>query len=254
MTSTLTLLTLALAAQNPTTAPVNASQILSQAIAHYNSAATAAGTITMSQETMGHRVVIQTTLQFERPAKLYIRQDLQAKTGNQSWLVTSDGAFFSYDRPAEGLSPIGNQAKRLVEPVAYEGRSPFSYRDIYKAAASSIRDRSTPLDIIIGDMEDLKFLRAQWATVEYGGKHQVGDEMVHVVQGQWREYGGAPASATYQFLIAENGEIRRYAQRETVAVRAGGGANLEPTVVTTTWDVRVKVDAPTDPALFKLVR
>jgi outer membrane lipoprotein-sorting protein len=81
------------------TPQVDAGAILSKMFAYYYDAKSVAGTISLSQ-TMGQRkAIISTRLQYEFPAKIYIRQDLQASYGNKFWLVTGDGVGFTYNPP-----------------------------------------------------------------------------------------------------------------------------------------------------------
>jgi hypothetical protein len=228
----------------------SAAELVGKTFAHYNSAQSATGKIRMTQTMMNHSVVIDTELQFERPSKLYIKQVQSSKAGSKTWLVTSDGKNFSYDPPAVVIT---RTTTRLMEAIEQNGRT-LDYRDVYRAAVDSLGDRSAPLDVVIGRREDLDFFRNQLATVKYAGKERVGDTDVHVVTGDWREYGRAPVSGTYQMLITDAGELKRYARKETLAVNVGGGQSLPPQDVLTIWDVDVKVNGKPDAALFKVIR
>ncbi|HZH97804.1 MAG TPA: hypothetical protein VEX38_02430 [Fimbriimonadaceae bacterium] len=226
------------------------SEIVGKMLAHYYGANTATGKIKLTQSMMNHSVVIETTLQFEKPSKLYIKQVQTGKSGQRTWLVTSDGKSFAYDPPSVVISrkPI-----RLMEAVQQNDKT-LDVRDIYRAIVESLGDRSAPLDVVIGRREDLEFLQHQLATVRYAGRDKVGETEVNVITGDWREYGAAPVSGTYQMLITDAGELKRYARKETLAVAMGNGQSLPPQDVLTVWDVDVQVNGKPDPALFKVVR
>lgn len=217
-----------------------AAQLVSRMLAYYNSAKTLSGTIQMTQTAGGKQAVVSTALQAEWPAKLYLRQELKASFGTDSWLVTSDGMVFSYDPPSE------LEGKRLAEPVDY-GAGNHDIRSIYAATVKSIYDRSTPLDIIIGRKEDLRYRNYQWVNVVVQGEAKIGEDTVTIIGGQWREYGQAPPSATYTMAIDAQNRLRQFTLREKIGV--------QNTVqdVTTVWDVNVVKDTPVKPELFKVV-
>ncbi len=231
-------------AASPGSRAPNSAQLISAMLAKYAAARSLTGTITLTQSAMDHAGQLRTTLQFELPSKLYLRQDLATGQG-RTWLVTSDGKYFSYDVPK---LPWQDRGTRLVEPVVYRGRTQ-SVREIYAASALSLGDRSAPLDIAIGRNEDLRYLKNQWASLRYQGRTKLRDEDVHVIMGDWREYGDAPASGQFRMMLSESGDLRQYALSENFALPTVGQKN-----VVSIWDVRLEVDAKPDPNLFKLVR
>lgn len=225
---------------------VNASLLVQKMIMYYNDAATMTGTIVMTTKVGDESGSITTTMQFESPSRLYIRQ--QKSTGDKRvWLVVSDGKRFAYDSP--GVSAWEDPGKRLLEPVAYPNMV-FKVRDIYAATAKSLGDRSTPLDIAIGRTEDLKYVRAQWETVEYKGKSTHLGQEVNVVMGKWRPYGDAATQGQYRMLISPAGELKEFARSESI--RPAGSEQLLNVVVT--WTVNLKKDGRPDPNLWATVR
>lgn len=239
----LSVIALGQAAERAIQAP-NPAQMLSEMIAKYSAAKSLVGTITLSQSAMNQTGQIRTYFQFEYPSKLYIRQDMTTGTGGR-WLVTSDGKFFSYDVPK---LPWQDKGTRLVEPVVFQGKT-LGVRDIYAAASLSLGDRSAPLDIAIGRSEDLRYLRNQWATLRYQGTTRLGEEEVHVIMGDWREYGDAPVSGQFRIMLNANNELRQYALSENFALPTVGQKN-----VVSIWDVRIDLLAKPDSGLFKLAR
>jgi hypothetical protein len=220
--------------------------LVSKMIARYAEAKTVVGTITFVNSASGRSVRIDTQLQLERPSRLFLRQ-ATASQPPQTWLVTSDGEFFSYDRP-EGL--LG-RAQRLIEPVK-AGDQLLKVADIYSAAGGSLADRSPPLDLAIGRLVDLQALRNSWATLEYKGRTTFRGATVHVVAGQHRDAVELPASGTFEMLIGDDGDLLRYTHRNIVA--APREYNVAPIEVTAVWDADLKVNGPVDPNLFRVVR
>lgn len=230
-----------------------AAQLVSQMLAYYNNAKTLTGTIQMTQTAGSRQATVSTVIQAEWPSKLYLRQELKAAFGSDSWLVTSDGMVFSYDPPSE------LEGKRLAEPVDHATGS-HDIRSIYAATVKSIYDRSTPLDIVIGRMEDLRYRNYQWVNVVVQGEAQIGEDKVTVVGGQWREYGQAPASGTYTMAIDGQKRLRQFTLKESLEVGnevliVKGQRPRNPTIqqITTVWDVNVIKDGPVKPELFKVV-
>lgn len=222
-----------------------AASLVSKMLAYYNDAKTYVGTIRMVQTAGNKQAIVTTELQAELPAKLYLKQELKASYGTDSWLVTSNGVYFSYD-PPEGV-----EGRRLVEPVEH-ARGNHDVRSIYAAVVKSIYDRSTPLDIVIGRIADLRYRNLQWVNVKLQGETQIGEDTVTVVGGQWREYGSAPASGTYTMAIDGQSRLRRFTISEKVGVNAGGQQIVQQ--VDTVWEVNVQKDVPVRQELFNLVR
>lgn len=227
--------------------PTSPSALVSRMLARYANVNSMVGTIRFTQTAQSKSVSIETTLQFERPSKLFIRQQLRS-SDPMTWLVVSDGKEFSYNTP-ENLPGAAN-LPRLIEKVVQNDIA-LDTRAIYKAAASSIGDRSAPLDIVIGDPDDLKGLTYQWASLEYRGRVRLGDEDVDLIVGRWRPYGTAPAHGTYEMYLTPSGELRRYVVIESVSA---GPQNPTVIQVHSVWDVRLTINGKVDPALFKVIR
>ncbi len=210
-------------------------------LAKYNSARTLTGTIVKTEGNSQESGQLITDLQYERPAKLYIRQTRQTISGG-AWTVTSDGKYFSYDKPDTESHGRG----RLLEEVDGKyGR--LKIAEIYAASSKSLADRSAPLDMAISRPEDLQFLRNQWATVNSGGTKEVGGEKFYVVSGKWRTYGEDQVSGNYEMWISATNDLRMYVVRELIIV---GGAE---TLLIHKWDVNLKVDDQVNPKLFKVI-
>ncbi len=220
-------------------------QVVSKMIAHYYAAKTLVGTIVLNQRAGGKQITITTQLQVQTPNKVYLLQKLNASYGQTDWLVTSDGNSFTYDPPR------GIEGKRLMESCWQNGVA-FTHRNIYQAVVDSIGDRSTPLDLIIGRKEDLEYRRLQWATLNKIGDSKLGETAVTVIGGNLRDYGKAPVSGQYEMYIDGQGQLLRYVERESVAVRVNKQDVVQP--VESVWDVNVVIDGPVDQSLFKVIR
>jgi len=249
----LTLLGQAAPAQNP------AAQLVSKMLAYYSNAPTMTGTITLTASDGKGQVQVVTHLQYQRPSKLYIRQEKEGRDPLQ-WLTVSDGKLFSYDSPAN----LPGRQHRLIESVyqliANEFTSDGSavHRDynvgeIYSVVAeASLGDRSVPLDIAIGRVEHLNHDVLTWMTVESGGKATLNGTDVNVINGKWREYGNQVsdpqyAPGTYEMLITDGGKLVRYTIKRKVGPKESGGVLL-----TEAWDVDLTVNGKPDPNLFRL--
>ncbi|HRF59935.1 MAG TPA: hypothetical protein PLH94_08485 [Fimbriimonadaceae bacterium] len=219
-----------------------AAETVSKMLRRYSDLSSLTGSITMTQRVGSATAVIKTQLQYERPSKLFIRQDLQSSTP-QTWIVTSDGATFSYNVPNDRP---GRPGERLIEKVATAGRV-LNFQDIYAVASRSLGDRSFPTDIAISRLDDLRYLRDQWATLGFVDPQPQG---LTAVGGQWREYKTAPASGTFEIWVDKEGNLRRYIQRETVKPLP----NAETQFVTTVWDVDFVPNGKPNPDLFQVLK
>lgn len=240
LVATLALLAGAQAAPTP-------AQLISDVFAKYHAAQKISGQIVLTQSIGQQSGALVTTLQLERPGKLYIRQVRQTANPVQ-WLVTCDGNTFSYDEPL----PAELRKQRLVENLrVWDAKAkkfnPLTLKDAYAAAVKSLGDRSAPLDIAIARVEDLRAMRLQWSKLKYEGLVDRGDQKAHLVTGDWHEYGDAPATGTFRMVISEGRELLQYAVAEPVSV-----SGVVQTVVST-WNVNLKLDGEVDQSLFKVI-
>lgn len=219
----------------------NPGKYLSAMFARYYAAKTLVGTITLTQGVGSESGVVETMLQYERPAKIYVGQRLKTASG-RTWLLTSDGKHFSYDKP----DVTDHRGGRLVEAMKNK-EGTLDIGGIYAAAAQSLGDRSVPLDVAIGRRQDLDFVRRQWATVNAGDEVDVDGVKYLKIFGSWREYGDAVVTGKYAILVSADGDLREYVVTEPIVV------NGQETTVTSSWSVRLKVDATPDEKLFKVI-
>lgn len=241
----LSTLTMAFQAAGNPAQTVNPGELVSRMLAYYNDAETLTGTIVMLVKDNAGSVAVTTQIQYEKPNKLYIKQ--QKSTGDRrTWLVVSNGKHFSYNVPQNLEND--NPNRRLVEAVKV-GDVTLTLRDIYAASAHGLADRSAALDIAISRTEDLRFLRDQWRTVEYKGQIEYDGVQVHVVSGQWRAYGTAPVQGQYRMYITDSGELRQFARSETM----GDGTGVAIPLLST-WDVKLVKNGKPDEKLFEKVR
>jgi len=244
---------LTLVGQDQSKSPA-AKVLIEKMMNRYYSAQTLTGTIKLTVSTEAGSASLDTVLQYERPAKLYIRQQKNVANPDpgqpSKWLVTSDGTTFSYDIPnhkyesAPGLrlaEPVSNPRVKTVHTVA----------TIYSAASKSIGDRSMPLDIAISGRDDLLYRRAQWLTFKVIGNKEVAGRPVSLVGGDYRPYAGAEAIGKYQMAITPEGDLLQYVEETNVAV--GEGGNVQTVRITSQWDVNLVVGGKVDPGLFKVV-
>lgn len=240
------MIAIAVAAAIAQTDRPTASALVSRMLAYYRDAKSLKGEIVLTQRAGQVAVVVETSVAYDEPSKLLIRQVRRSAANPGAWLVTSDGTNFSYDAPASVAKRPG---ERLIEKVS-SGNRTFSVADIYATASNSLGDRSAALDIAIARSEDLRFLTGQWATLAYQEPREVAGVRVQVVGGDWREYSAAAVSGKYELWITLGGELKRVVQRETIAPDPRLGAQT----VVSTWDVDLERNPKLDPGTFKLAR
>jgi outer membrane lipoprotein-sorting protein len=212
-------------------------QVLSQMIKRYYDAQSLGGTFSTLVEWDKERLVIETELWYERPGKLFLRQTTNL---GFSFLVTADGQEFSYDKPLSGIPEDLAAGGRLME--AQVGRT---IADVYTISSLSIAERSTPLDLAIARIDDLRMLRNQWVTVEEGGTEEVDGVAHRKVVGKWTsnpEYG---VLGTYALWVGPQGDLRR------VLIQ---GKDDDGKLVTRRHEVDLKVGAQAPEGKFKVVR
>lgn len=225
-------------------APPKPAELVTKMLAYYHGAKTVTGEIHFKQTAKGQSKEGKTTLQIERPHKLYIRQDLQVLDMPPTVVVVSDGKNFSYSMP---LSKAPDGRGRLYERVKQHDRD-FTVADIYLTAGGSIVDRSAPLSIVMGRQRDLDFHRRQWATFELQGTEKIDGKTAHLITGRWKESPADPvAIGWFQMALTSEGELLRYATKHNVQIQ-----NFEPVEITTTWTVKLTRDGKVDPKLFKV--
>ncbi len=242
-----------------------AGKLVSKMLQLYASAQSLTGTITLTASDKNGKAQLVTKLQYQKPSKLYIRQDKGGRQP-QTWLVTSDGMAFSYDPPDNlPLAQPGRVKEKVRQLVPNEvdrdskGNPIPVYRDyevgqIYAVAAvGSLGDRSTPLDIAIGRIEDLSHDKATWMTMQWGGKVTFNGVEANLIKGKWREYGDqvsdpAYAPGDYEMIVTDDGKLLRYGIAQMMS---GNGIQAEVNLV---WDVDLRINDKPDPGLFRVVQ
>jgi hypothetical protein len=228
-----------------TSAPATPAGLISNMFAYYTSAVTLAGSIRMTQEAQGRAVVTDTDVQFVRPNRIYVRQSEHGGEG-RSFLLTSDGQTFSYDKPKDIQGPA-----RCVEytRTAYQL---LDLSDIYTATLNSIVDPSPILNVAIGRKPDLIRLTGQLLDYRIVGSYKDGSDTIYQIAGQYATAPNHPVAGKYQIDVSETGAFRRFVIKQYYAVP--GHANMPPVEVTTTWVSTLQVDAKTNDSLFKTVK
>jgi hypothetical protein len=229
----------------PQTPPANvdAGSLISKALARYYDAKSLVGQIRLTQSAKGVSLTIDTAVQYDRPSMLSIQQ---AKGGSEPRRasVISDGKQFSYDKP-EGT--YGQS--RFVEFVTQKGYTQ-TIKDLYGASFRSLVDRSPVLDIAIGRREDLQALKEHLGAKKITGRATVRGTQVYIIEGDYHDKVGAAPTGTFQMMISEAGDIVRFAQIQRFRVPDKTNETIE---VMSTWDADLKVDAKTDPTLYRVL-
>lgn len=221
----------------------SAGEVISKMIAKYHDAKTVKGNLTTTVELGNQKLVVNSVIQIERPGKMYLRQDVPSQ--NMSFVVTSDGKEFSYQKPADTPSSDRNPLARLTEDF----RSGMGLGDVYRAAGHSLAERSAVLDLLISDMRDLSALRDQWATIDLTGKIEHKGAEVYRIVGTWRLNKQSAVTANFGLYVSPEGDLRKY----VIDQLPGVDDKIDGTV-TRTIDVDVKVGSDVDPRLFAVIK
>ena len=147
---------LTLVGQDQSKSPA-AKVLIEKMMNRYYSAQTLTGTIKLTVSTEAGSASLDTVLQYERPAKLYIRQQKNVANPDpgqpSKWLVTSDGTSFSYDipnhkyesAPDSGAGAAGLDARLsggLIVTAQTSGRRDLMAADDDDAAAPGAQVRA----------------------------------------------------------------------------------------------------------------
>lgn len=225
--------------------------LIEKMLARYHAAKTLTGQVKLTVSAQGGSASLNSTIQYERPAKFYLYQQKVSGTPDpespSKWLVTSDGNLFSYNVPNDKF--LAAPGVRLLEPVVNaRARTQHTIATIYGAAGKSLGDRSMPLDVAIGGREDLTFRIGQWATREVVGTKEIGGKSAYLVAGDYRAYSGSPVLGKFQMAITAEGDLLQYVEEQHVGVEGRDAVKVH-----SQWDVQFAVDGKVDPALFKVV-
>ncbi|HVT14110.1 MAG TPA: hypothetical protein VHE55_17745 [Fimbriimonadaceae bacterium] len=226
------------------------SALVSKMLKYYSAAKTMTGTITYTATDGAGKVELVTTLQYERPSKLYIRQT-KDKPHPLQWLVLSDGDKFSYGHNPDTFDV---QRDRLTEAVRQVGMS-YDIGSIYAIAApEGLGDRSVPLDVAIGRHEDLQHDVLMWMTVNLEGKTTVNGVTANLIKGKWRPYGEAAtdpneAPGRYEMVIGDDGRLLRYTVMRWIARDPKNPTDAVD--LRENWDVDLTVNGTPTESLFK---
>ena len=229
-------------------------QLIEKMLLRYYNAKTVTGKIRLTVNAEGNSASLDTAVQYERPAKLYIFQQKDVANPEPGqpwkWLVTSDGNSFSYNVPNDRYPSA--PTLRLAEPVM-NPRLKFTHDigTIYAASSKSIGDRSTPLDIAIAAKTDLAYRRGQWVNYAAIGEKEIGGQHAFLVGGSYRQAAGGPVMGTYQMAITAEGDLLQYVEKSRFAIGNGGGTR--EVWITSQWDVALAVNGAVNASLFKVI-
>lgn len=230
----------------------DAKTLVEKMLARYHAAKTLTGTIKLTVSTKEGSAALDTTLQYERPNKLYIFQRKRVANPDpespSQWLVTSDGTMFSYNVPNDRFHAA--PTLRLVEPVNNQRvKLEHDLASIYSAASKSIGDRSMPLDVAVAGKEDLLYRAGQWASRQLQGTKEIAGKTAYLVGGNFRPYNGAEVIGKYQMAITADGELLNYIEEQYIGVEG----RPDPVRIVSTWEVQLQIDGQVNQALFKVV-
>ena len=222
-------------------------KLITKMFARYANATTVIGTIAMTQTANGVSVHTRSELQFDRPSKLYLRQVRDGALAGQ-WLVTSDGSYWSYDRP-DTVDPH-LMPPREVELVSQNHKTQ-TVPDLIDAASHSLGDLNAIIISAVSSKTRLKAMISQWSDLTYQGEATVGNQNLHRIVGAYHNIPSAPQSGDIELLINNEGDFVRYKVHQRLSFPKVSAETVE---VTTIWESDLKVGGPTNSALYKVVR
>lgn len=229
--------------QSPEAKLPQAAPLVSKMLAKFSAAQEMVGAIVMTQSYEGHKYIVDTSVQFLKPYKLFIKQ-VSNRTPPEVWVASSTGTQISYDVQPHLKELV--KTKRFLESQTEE-HEVLKVGEVYHVVSRSIGDRSVPLDIAIGHIDDLKYIRNQWKTMSVKGTAVFNGQDVYEIVGDWRPHLTAGVRGKYAMLIDKNNELKQYSITEMFAL-----GKSEPKPITTVWDVDLKIDAKSDPALYRI--
>lgn len=241
----------------------------------YQDAETFAGSVTMTQTVADLKRVVVTTIQAQRPNKLFLTQEWQnPKPGSQStWTVISDGARWRYDAPQ--LDKFVN-APPLIEPTAIEESATgvkrvLKFNDFLIGARRSLGDANNPylefcmqsagegnatslrafinrmqkLSVVPGKLKDgsegwvLKGI-IQWGIKAAGEVKNIGvsEEYDHI--------------ANFRMTVTKDFEIQKVQEVESVQITPEGSNVPTQLNISTIWEGEIKPNANLNQGLFKV--
>ncbi len=224
---------------------VTAASLISAMFLRYTNAVSLVGTIQMVQEAKGQSVTTDTVLQYTRPNKIYLKQTEHSSEG-RSFLLTSDGKTFSYDKPKNLHGP-----DRCVEYTRTQYQL-LDLGDMYTATLNSIVDPSQILNVAIGRRPDLIKLTHQISGYQIVGNYKVGSDTIYQIAGRYSLEPNLPAAAEYQIDVSESGDFKRFVIKQMYGIP--NHPEMPAIPVTTTWTSTLQVDGTPTESLYRTIK
>jgi hypothetical protein len=220
---------------------ITAGAVFSKALAHYFEAKSVSGDIRLTQTAKGVSAVVNTKLQYDRPSLVYL---MQTQGGSQpaTFLLASNGKQFSYSKPLQTMGP-----PRFLENVTQRGYQQ-TIGDMYAASIRSLLDRSPILDLAIARKEDMKEVTKHFGDMVIKTKVDSPRGPAYVIEGKYFDVVGEMATGTFGATITEDGDILQLRRVQRFRIPDKLNETIE---VLSVWDADLKVNAPTDPTLYK---
>lgn len=232
--------------QTPPPPPANAKEeikrLINAMIARYSNAKSLQGTLHLTLKTEQQSGEATTYVAFKTPNLIRIVQNSPLF---KSKFIKCDGKVVAY------TIPEGSPTEALAEPAFKDGVG-LLVRDMYHIGGPGLKDRNAAFDIIMGAPSDIRAALNQWASFNYQGSAQVGDRLVHTIQGDYRDGRDAPKSGTYELRLTDQGDIVSYAISVLVESKRVNGLSSGIHRVVSSWIVNVQVDPEIPDSFFTL--
>lgn len=231
-----------------------ADALFSKMLSRYASAKTIRGSVEFTQsavvDNVPRRVVINTTLQSEKPNKLHVMQTDTAR--RITFLAVSDGKQICYTAPQDW---IDRGKPRIYEPA------PADFENSLEAFAILLPDRSFPLALAIYSPKEVKRTVFRLRDLAIEGEAEVSGRNAKKVRAAYILDDGdprinlKPSMTVAYYYITPDGDLLAVTREETV----GGGQLRDESgtpvtqrsyKVSNQWLVNLRINTEIDPLLF----
>ncbi|MDI9640937.1 hypothetical protein QPK87_18420 [Kamptonema cortianum] len=243
MTMTAFLLASLVSIQDDQTAPM----LISKVMSHYRSELIVAGEIKGTFVVAGKSVQTVTRIQFNRPNKFYLHQNVP---GKPPMLAVSDGVHYVYTHPSNfGLVRSEGKKAWWVEQLRMLDGSLMGIEEMYAPICTMLPDRSWPLDLVIGRIYDLSIFRDSIGELVYHGEREVNGHRVMAVAGKLALRPGEPRGLDFAMFATKDGKLVRFAinSKQVLPNRTSVDSSL-------IWDVDIQTGegTPINKSLYTL--
>lgn len=236
MISGIAALVLSTTLSSPAVEQQAAAQKVITMIKKYQNKLCANGNITWTVQSPKDSLKVRTDFQYLRPNKIWILQQSVGGSSRKSGTIVCDGKYFVY-RP-DNKTTIETRRDLVKEPVreARTGRL-LTIDEIFIIGSTGLLDRSVPLDIVMGRLDNVDHLDRLLGDVKPAGEATVNGKECDLYSGKMRRVYNADPTIPYTLAISKSNELIQMKTVETIM-----GENKQAVTFHMTWDVSVTLN------------